>query len=113
MIYGLFILSLFYVIGHLLSSITGQLIPGSVIGMTLLFFSLIFRIVNPEKIKKTAQALTSNMALFFVPVGVGIMASFNLIADNLIAILIASLLSTLAVIISVAYAQQNFERWKR
>lgn len=112
-ILGFFILILFYLLGTVLSKTTGEFIPGSVIGMILLLLSLQLKLVKPKYIKTVAINLTQNMALFFVPVGVGIMAATNVVFDYLPEILIASSLSTILILISVAYSQQQIERWKR
>ncbi|MBN2165100.1 MAG: CidA/LrgA family protein [Marinilabiliaceae bacterium] len=112
MIYGLFILSVFYLIGTFISKITGEIIPGSVIGMLVLFLALQLKIINADKLRKTANSLTKNMALFFVPVGVGIMASIHLITDYLSIIILTCIISTLLIITTVALIQQLFEKWK-
>ena len=89
------------------------IIPGSVLGMILLFLALLFKLIDPEKIKNISKSLTQNMALFFIHVGVGVMATTYLIMRYITGILIASVVSTVIVIVTVALVQQKLERWKR
>lgn len=83
--------------------------PGSVIGMILLFLSLFFKIINPENVKSTATVITKNMAVFFVPAAVGLMAYVELMANNMLAILLGIGISTILTIIVVALVQEKME----
>lgn len=71
------------------------------------------KIVNPERIKSTVGFFMKNMALFYVPVGVGIIANYHLFEGNFWAIIISVILSTIIVLLSTGYIQQTIERWKR
>jgi len=90
----------------------GGFMPGSVIGMILLFLSLFFKLLNPAFVKETATVITKNMALFFVPATVGLMVYFALLADNFWAIIVAVFGSTLLVMAVAAWVQQGFEKFK-
>jgi holin-like protein len=113
MIEGFFIIFFYLVLGTLVSDFTGNLIPGNVIGMMLLFVSLLCRIIKPHQVKPAADALTKNMALFFVPVGVGLMTTISAIEQSWAAIVVASVVSTVIVIVVTAIIQQKMERWKK
>lgn len=110
MLSGIFIVLSFYVAGELASRFMGGFIPGSVIGMILLFTALCLRWVKPEKIKPVAKFLCDNMALFFVPAGVGILNALDILSAYWQAILVACAVSTVIVIIAVASTQQWFEK---
>ena len=92
------------------SYLINGVIPGSVIGMVLLFLALISKIVKPETIRQPASYLIKHMSLFFIPAGVGLMTAWDLIAANWAAILISSLLSTIIVLAVVGLVQQKLER---
>jgi len=113
MIYGLFIIFLYLTIGTLLSNLMEGFIPGSVLGMLLLFASLLLKIVKVEKVRPTANVLTQNMALFFLPAGVGIITAIPIIEKYWASILASSVVSTILVIITVGWIQQKMERWKQ
>lgn len=97
---GVFAILLFYVIGIGASHLIGGVIPGSVCGMLLLFASLCLGIVKPDNVRSVARALTQNMAVLFLPAGVGIMAQYDLIAQNWVGILTITIVSTLLVLLS-------------
>ena len=97
---GVFTILLFYVIGIGASHLIGGVIPGSVCGMLLLFAALCLGIVKPDNVRSVARALTQNMAVLFVPAGVGIMAQYDLIAQNWVGILTITIVSTLLVLLS-------------
>jgi holin-like protein len=51
-------------------------IPGSVLGMILLFVSLSMGIIKLNYIEKAAEFLIKHLALFFVPYAVGLMTRY-------------------------------------
>lgn len=72
MIRGSFYILLFYFLGEMLSKLIGGFVPGSVLGMVL-SSALYFKAIKPESVKDVATSITKNMAVFFVPAGVGLM----------------------------------------
>ena len=106
---GITYILLFYFLGEIGRHFTGKIIPGNVCGMILLFLALTARIIKPEDVKTTANILTRNMALFFVPAGVGLMAEYNIIARNWAALLVVSIVTTILVMIVVGYVQEKVE----
>ena len=61
-----------WAVGELISSLISNIItmPGTIIGMIILFLLLQFKIMKEETIKDVADFLLGNMAIFFVPAGV-------------------------------------------
>lgn len=97
----------FYLMGEGISLLIGRFIPGSVIGMLLLFGALSTKIVKPESVDTIAKALIANMVIFFLPPAVGIMNSLDVISRNIFGIVLASTLSTMLVIATVGLIQQR------
>jgi holin-like protein len=112
MIKGSFFILLFYFLGQMVSLLIHGFIPGSVIGMILLFLALFFKIVDPENVRSTATVITKNMAVFFIPAGVGLMVYAQLLSQSLFTILAAIAVSTVLTIVTVALIQENFEKRK-
>lgn len=110
MIRGSFYILFFYFLGEMLSKLIGGFVPGSVLGMVLLFLALYFKVIKPESVKDVATSITKNMAVFFVPAGVGLMVYAELVSKSLAAILVAIAGSTILTIITVALVQENFEK---
>ena len=110
---GLFQILLFWLIGNALSLITGGYVSGNIIGMILLFAALCLRWVRAETVRPAARFLLGAMALFFVPYGVGLMDSYRVILENLWAILVSGIVSTILVLIVAGQTFQSLNRRAR
>lgn len=107
---GFLIILFFWALGTAVSMLINHLIPGSVIGMLLLFTALCFKLVRPEQVRVVANFLTKNMSLFFVPAAVGLMEHLNVLKQGWVFILVASVVSTLLVMVVVALIQQKGDK---
>ena len=112
MLTQMFYILFFYFTGEFICYFIDGFIPGSVIGMVLLFLALAFKWVKPEKVQRISTLLTQNMGLFFLPAGVGLMNALGVISEYWAVILTASVVSTILVIASVALVQQKLEKRK-
>lgn len=81
-------------IGQTISALLPIAVPGSVISMVVLFLILAFRIVRVDHIRLKADFLLKNMAFFFIPAGVGIVADFSKIRSSILPILAVIVLTT-------------------
>lgn len=113
MLSGIFIVFFFFALGELVGWLFHGFVPGSVIGMILLFTALCLKIVKPERIKPVAKFLCDNMALFFVPAGVGIVNALDILSEYWQAVLIACAVSTIVVLVVVASVQEWFEKQRK
>jgi holin-like protein len=113
MVKGIFIILVFYFIGQGISYLINEFVPGSIIGMMLLFLSLYFKLFDPDRVKDVANAFTRNMAIFFIPAGAGLLGSYGLISKFWMSILIVCSVSTILVIAVVAIIQQQMEKKKQ
>lgn len=104
---GIFYILLFYLLGNIVSVLTGRAVSGSVIGMVLLFAALHFKMIKPQSVRGTSKFLLDNMALLFVPPGVGLMVSYALVEEHLWAIIVSGAVSTVIVILAVGWIQQK------
>lgn len=74
-------------------------IPGSIIGMIILFVLLESKILDESKIKDVADFFLGNMSLFFIPAGVSLIESLGLIKENAVLLLSCILIINVAVMI--------------
>ena len=74
-------------------------IPGSIIGMIILFVLLESKILDESKIKDVADFFLGNMILFFIPAGVSLIESLGLIKENAVLLLSCILIINVAVMI--------------
>lgn len=75
-------------------------IPASIYGLILLFAALICKIIKLEQVKETGTYLVSIMPVLFVCPAVGLIKYWNVVRENLLAvvvIIVVSLLLTFAV----------------
>lgn len=92
----LFWIILFSLLGEIISLTIASVvaIPGSVIGMVLLFFALHFKLLNLNQVDEVGTWLTDNMAIFFVPAGVGLMTNFELLGEVWLQLVIIMIVTT-------------------
>ena len=109
MVRGLTLLLLFQLCGEVLSRGLDLPIPGNVMGMGLLLLGLMTRLVDVKWLEEAADILLSNMALFFVPAGVGVMVYGELIAAEWLPISVATILSTFVVMAVTGKLAQKLE----
>lgn len=107
---GVLYILLCWLAGNAISYLTGGYISGNIIGMVLLFAALEFRIIDADKVRPVAKMLLGTMALFFVPYGVGLMVSYETIMKNFWAIIIASVVSTMLIMLVVGWVYQKTAR---
>jgi holin-like protein len=102
-------------LGQVIAALLPVAFPGSVISMVLLFLLLLFRLVKVDHIQQKADFLLKNMAFFFIPAGVGILAQFDLIKDHILALLAVVVITTLLTFGSTALVVQGIialqDRW--
>ncbi|MGK2944083.1 MAG: CidA/LrgA family protein [Desulfuromonadales bacterium] len=109
MVRGLTLLLLFQLCGEVVSRVLELPIPGNVLGMGLLLLGLLTNVVDIKWFEEAAEILLSNMALFFVPAGVGVMVYGNLIASEWLPISVATVLSTFVVMAVTGKLAQKLE----
>ncbi len=107
---GILILLVHLAAGIALSKVISGFLPGSVIGMVLLFFSLMTGLVKPESVRETAKFLTGNMTVFFLPAMIGVMELWGLLKVNLIGWLVVIVASTVLVMLTSGSVQELSER---
>ena len=98
MISALAVLLVFQLLGEIAVRWSGAPAPGPVVGMALLFVSLIVRGSVTEDLSSTANGLLRHLSLLFVPAGVGVMAHLNRLANEWLPITVSLVLSTLLTI---------------
>ena len=88
---------LFSGIGELLQAAIPLPIPAAIYGLVLLLTALCTGLLKAEKIAETARFLIAIMPLLFVAPAVSILAYWQLIRPNVVAIVVIMTLSTVIV----------------
>lgn len=108
----LFWIFLFSFLGEMLSAIILPYIaiPGSVIGMVLLFLALQFRVIKVEQVEEAGTWLTDNMGIFFVPAGVALISNFDILADAWLQLLVIMVVTTILMMVFVGKVVQRIKK---
>ncbi|WP_068268431.1 CidA/LrgA family protein [Caviibacter abscessus] len=102
---------IFSFLGEGLSPFIPLPIPGSVIGMFLLFIALETKIVNLKKIENVGSFLIANLGILFVPAGVGIMTKFGLIKEIWISFFVLTIVTTIISLIIIAKTVEIIKKY--
>lgn len=96
--------------GEVLALALGLPVPGPVIGMAMLFATLIARGSAPPALRDTANGLLAHLSLLFVPAGVGVMVHAGRLADEWLPISVALVASTALTIAVTALVMRALGR---
>ena len=90
--------------GIAISSLLPITIPGSIIGMLILFVLLSLQILPAKWVKPSCHLLIRYMALLFVPIGVGVMQYVDVIKQQFGPVVVSCFISTLVVLVIVSWS---------
>jgi holin-like protein len=102
---SLTLLLLAQLLGEVIVRAVNVAIPGPVLGALLLAAFLAWRGISPA-LHETSQTLLRNLALLFVPAGVGIIREAGVLADYWLALSLALVVST---VLTMAVAALVFD----
>lgn len=106
-------LYVFYLIGSWIQSTFTLPIPGSIIGMILLFIFLLTNVIHEKWVKEGANWMVSHLVLFIIPATVGIMNFFSFFKGKGLLLILIVLVSTAMVLISTGFSTQWIIRRKK
>lgn len=103
---GLTLLLMYQLVGEVSVLALRLPVPGPVLGMLLLFLTLVIRGRSSTALDSASNALLSHLSLLFVPAGVGLMVHFNRIEQEWLPISVALLLGAIITMASTAAIMQ-------
>lgn len=98
---GLIIFSI-SIFGDFLSKNLQLPLPGSIIGIVILFSLLYFKVIKINDVDRLGSWLKDHMALLFIPITVGLMEEFDMISPYLAQLTLTMILTTAITYIAVA-----------
>lgn len=101
------ILYIFSTIGTWIQHYFDLFIPGSVIGLVLLFALLMTGIIRIHWIEEGARFMTSHLVLFFIPATVGFISYYYLFAGRGFVLVLITMVSTLLVMVISGMTSQK------
>ncbi|NDV59582.1 CidA/LrgA family protein [Bacteroides sp. 519] len=93
-------------LGELIVYLTGVKLPSSIIGMLLLTLFLELGWVKLQWVQGLSDFLVANLSFFFIPPGVALMLYFDLIAAEILPIAVATIVSTIFVLLITGWVHQ-------
>ncbi len=112
MIRALSIIFGFLAVGEAIVLFSGVKLPGSIIGMGLLFAALHAGWVKAAWLQQLVDVLMSNLALFLVPPCVAVMSYLDLVARDFGSIMTATVVSTFCVMFVTGKVHELMRRGK-
>jgi len=100
MLRALTVLLIYQLAGETLALWFSLPVPGPVLGMLMLFATLVIRKRTPEYLREGANGLLTHLSLLFVPAGVGIMVHLDRLRAEVLPIVV-SLVGSTALTIAV------------
>ena len=87
-----------YFVSEIISKSLNLPVPGSIIGMILLFVLLTSNIIKIEMVENLANFFLDHLAFFFIPASIGLMTSFASLKGSIFKIILLCILTTIIVI---------------
>ena len=94
MINTMSLLLVYQLVGELLVRLFSLTLPGPVLGMALLFLTLLVRGKVSQELRSGTSSLLQHLSLLFVPAGVGVVVHLQRVADEWLPIVAATVIST-------------------
>ncbi|HSU78993.1 MAG TPA: CidA/LrgA family protein [Candidatus Angelobacter sp.] len=109
----LLILISFYFLGNGISVYLHIPLPGSVIGMILLFFFLQMGVMKLKWIEKTATFQLQHLTFLFIPLITSLFLSSSLLSLLHLNILLILIISSFTCLLGTAFSVEWYEKLKR
>lgn len=110
MLSALTLLLVFQLVGEVVVRGLDLPLPGPVLGMLVLFATLVMRGGPDRELQGTSQNLLQHLSLLFVPAGTGIVVHLQRVASEWLPITLALLVSTLATLAVTALSMKLLQR---
>jgi len=106
LILGLLIIMLFLSIAKMIVSYFQLTFPASILGMLMLFIALSLKVIKLSWIEFAGNLVLKYLALLFIPIGVGLINYFELIATHWLVIVFSLFFTTLITLFLVGHCYQ-------
>jgi len=106
LINGITLLLIYQLAGEVSVRLLGLPVPGPVMGMVMLFVTLMIRGRMVKAVEPASTALLGHLSLLFVPAGVGLIVHFSRLGNEWLPISVTLLLSTIITMAITALVMQ-------
>ena len=113
LVLGFCIIMLFLSIAKMITVYFVSTFPASILGMLMLFVALSLGLIKLSWIEFTGNLVMKYLALLFIPIGVGLINYFELIATHWLVIIFSLFFTTLLTLFMVGHCYQWLARGDR
>lgn len=106
LINGITLLLIYQLAGEVSVRLLGLPVPGPVMGMVMLFITLMIRGRMAKAVEPASTVLLGHLSLLFVPAGVGLIVHFSRLGNEWLPISVTLLLSTIITMAVTALVMQ-------
>lgn len=92
-----FIILAISLIGEILKVVLPLPIPASIYGMVIMFVCLLTGVIKLDQVRETGKFLIEIMPVMFIPAGVGLMSSWNVLQPVLVPVSIITVITIFTV----------------
>jgi putative effector of murein hydrolase LrgA (UPF0299 family) len=107
---GMTLLLVYQLVGEVSTRLLHLPVPGPVLGMLLLFITLLLHKRVEPVVEPASSALLSHLSLLFVPAGVGVMVHISRMGEAWLPITVALIAGTLITLAVTALVMQGVQR---
>ena len=102
-----------YLLGELTAFLLPSPLPGNVIAFVYLFIALKTGLIKEESIENVTSFFLKNLAILFIPGGVGLLKVIHLFDGNILKILSILIISTILTMLATAGTILLLERLRK
>ncbi len=100
----------FWALGEGVSHLCNGAVPGSLVGMILLFAALSSGLLKSDWVDRAASYFSKYMVALFLPSAVGIMVVWNQLSEYIVPVILIILVSTALTMVLVARIYQRLNK---
>lgn len=100
-------------IGEVLKTLIPLPIPASIYGMVILFVCLLSGVIKLEAVRDVGRFLIQIMPVMFIPAGVELMTSWNVLSPILVPASVVTVVVLIAVMVVTGRVSQKIIRFER
>ena len=99
-------------VGNSIQTLLSISVPGSIIGMLLLFIAMVTGICKSNWAATGCQFFIRHMLILFIPISVGLMVHFELLLTNALPIMISVVGGSILVLVCLSLLIDNIDKGK-
>ena len=100
-------------VGEILKAVLPLPIPASIYGMVIMFILLLTKVLKLDQVRETGKFLIEIMPVMFIPAGVGLMSSWNVLEPVLLPVSIITVITIFTVMGTTGLISQFIIRRSR